>query len=102
MTSNFGRGFITNLFLLAIHFGLPPEQAFYGAADHLDDLIVPKQFEGTEIDTIVEQLRKKILWHSPGMLDKEDAADVLKLINRLALAIDQALGIKDPDIGKFD
>ena len=102
MTSNFGRGFITNLFLLAKHFGLPPEQAFYGAADHLEELMVPKQYEGTEIDEIVEALRKKIYWHTPGTMDKEDAADVLKLINRLALAIDQALGIKDPDIGKYD
>jgi hypothetical protein len=27
---------------------------------------------------------------------------VQKLINRLALAVDTALGIKDPDIGKYD
>jgi hypothetical protein len=102
MASNFGRGFVTNLFLLAKHFGLPPEQAFYGAADHLEELIVPKQFEGTEIEQMVEQLRKKVYWHSPGMLDREEAADVQKLINRLALAVDIALGIKDPDIGKYD
>lgn len=100
--SNFGRGFVINLMLLSRHFGLPPEKAFFGAADHLTDLIVPEQFRGTEIDELVEDLRKKVIWHQPGVMDKEDAADVRRVLNRLGIAIDVHLGIPDPDAGKYD
>ncbi len=102
MKSEFGRGFVVNLMLLSKHFGLPPERAFYGAADHLDDMIVPDVFRGTEIETLVERLRKQVIWHQPGTLDKEDAEDVRRLINRIAIAIDKHLGISDPDVGKYD
>ncbi|NQS74445.1 MAG: hypothetical protein HQP72_08735, partial [Methanoculleus sp.] len=100
--SNFGRGFVINLMLLSRHFGLPPEKAFFGAADHLTDLIVPEQFRGTEIGELVEDLRKKVIWHQPGVMDKEDAADVRRVLNRLGIAIDVHLGIPDPDAGKYD
>ncbi|MGB4580065.1 MAG: hypothetical protein WBH94_09900 [Methanoculleus sp.] len=100
--SNFGRGFVINLLLLSRHFGLPPEKAFFGAADHLTDLIVPEQFRGTEIGELVEDLRKKVIWHQPGVMDKEDAADVRRVLNRLGIAIDVHLGIPDPDAGKYD
>ncbi|NLZ30806.1 MAG: hypothetical protein GX885_08730 [Methanomicrobiales archaeon] len=100
--SNFGRGFVINLMLLSRHFGLPPEKAFFGAADHLTDLIVPEQFQGTEIDELVENLRKKVIWHQPGIMDKEDAADIRRALNRLGIAIDVHLGIPDPDAGKYD
>ena len=100
--SNFGRGFVINLMLLSRHFGLPPEKAFFGAADHLTDLIVPEQFLGTEIGELVEDLRKKVIWHQPGVMDKEDAADVRRVLNRLGIAIDVHLGIPDPDAGKYD
>ncbi|RXE55514.1 hypothetical protein ABH15_12435 [Methanoculleus taiwanensis] len=102
MKSEFGRGFVVNLMLLAKHFGLPPEKAFYGASDHLDDLILPEEFRGTEIEELVERLRKQVIWHQPGTMDREDAADVRRLINRLAIAIDKHLGIPDPDAGKYD
>ena len=102
MTSKFGRGFVTNLVLLAKHFGLPPDQAFYGAADHLDDLVLPQQFRGTEVETLLEQFRKRVIWHQPGSMDKEDYADVIRIMNRLAVAIDKELGISDPDIGTYD
>lgn len=100
--SEFGRGFIVNLMLLSRHFGLPPERAFFGAADHLNDLAVPEQFRGTEIEELVERLRKMVIWHQPGTLDKEDTADVRRLLNRLAIAIDTELGIRNPDAGKYD
>ena len=102
MKSEFGRGFVVNLVLLAKHFGLPPEKAFYGASDHLDDLIVPEQFKGTEIEELIERLRKQVIWHQPGTLDKEDAADVRRLLNRIAVAVDTQLGISDPYVGKYD
>lgn len=100
--SEFGRGFIVNLMLLSRHFGLPPERAFYGAADHLNDLTVPEQFRGTEIGELVERLRKTVIWHQPGIMDKEDTADARRLLNRIAIAIDTELGIQNPDAGRYD
>lgn len=100
--SEFGRGFIVNLMLLSRHFGLPPEKAFFGAADHLNDFTVPELFRGTEIEELAGRLRKMVIWHQPGTLDKEDAADVRRLLNRIAVAVDKELGIQDPDTGKYD
>ena len=100
--SEFGRGFIINLMLLSRHFGLPPEKAFFGAADHLNDLIVPEEFRGTDIEELVVRLRKMVIWHQPGTMDKEDAADVRRLLNRIGIAIDAHLGISNPDAGKYD
>jgi hypothetical protein len=102
MTSKFGHGFIVNLILLTRHFSRPPEQAFYGAADHLDEITVPEQFKGTQVEKILEQLRKRVIWHSPGMMDKEDATEVIQILNRMAVAIDRELGVKDAEIGQYD
>jgi hypothetical protein len=101
MESKFGKGFITSIVLICKHFALPPDQAFYGAADHLDGFEVPAQFRGTEIEELATQLRKRIVWHQPGTLDKEEAAEVIRVLNRLIIAVDKALGIKDPDLGEF-
>lgn len=102
MTSKFGKGFVVNLVLLAKHFGLPPEKAFYGAADHLDDLVLPPLFAGTEVEGLLDQLRKRVIWHQPGTLDREDAAEVVRVLNRLVIAVDTQLGITDPDVGMYD
>jgi hypothetical protein len=101
MESKFGRGFITSITLICKHFALPPEQAFYGAADHLEGLEIPPQFQGTEVEEQVAQLPKRIVWPQPGSMDKEDAAEVIRVLNRLIIAIDKALGITDPDLGEF-
>ncbi len=101
MASTFGRGFITNLMLICNHFAHKPEEAFYGAADHLEEFIIPDQFKGTEIEELAGKLRKRIVWHQPGTLDREDAEEVVKLLRRIILAIDRDLGIKDPDMGEF-
>jgi len=101
MESQFGRGCIVNLIHIARHFGQPPEQAFYGAADHLTELKVPDQFRGTEIESLVESLRKRLIWHQPGINDSDDATEVNRLLNRLGVAIDRHLGISDPDTGKY-
>ena len=93
-------GFVVNL-TPSRHAGLPP-RAFFGAADHLNDLTVPEQFRGTEIEELVERLRKMVIWHQPGILDKEDAADIRRLLNRIAIAVDTRLGIANPDAGKYD
>lgn len=102
MTSKFGRGFITNLVLLSKHFGLPPSQAFYGAADHLDEMVMPLMFAGTDVEQFVEQLRKRVIWHQPGTMDKEDAGEVIRTLHQLVVAIDRELGIKDADIGQYE
>lgn len=101
MENKFGRGFITTIMLIAKHFAMPPEQAWFGAADHLDGLVMPDRFKGTEIEELVTSLRKKVVWHQPGTMDKEDARDVIAALNRLVLAIDRQLGITDPDIGTY-
>ena len=101
MESTFGRGFITPIMLIAKHFALPPEQAWFGAADHLEGLILPEKFRGTEIEELTILLRKKVVWHQPGSMDKEDAREVIVTLNRLVIAIDKALGIPDPDTGTY-
>ncbi|MDI9633907.1 MAG: hypothetical protein QXL43_00125 [Methanolinea sp.] len=101
MASTFGRGFVTNLMHICKHFAGRPEEAFYGAADHLQEFVVPDQFKGTEVEELAEKLRKRIAWHQPGTLDREEAEEVRRILNRLVVAIDRALGIKDADIGEF-
>jgi hypothetical protein len=101
MASKFGHGFITNIMLIAKHFALPPGQAWYGAADHIDGLVIPERFRGTEIETLVTSLRKHVIWHAPGTMDKEDAHEVNLVLSRLVIAIDRELGIADPDTGEF-
>ncbi len=101
MESRFGHGFITIISLLCKHFALTPEQAFYGAADHLEGLVVPAQFRGTEVEELTARLRKRVAWHQPGTLDREEAAEVVRILNKLVIAIDRALGIADPDLGEF-
>ena len=102
MKSKFGRGFVTNIMLLSKHFGLTPDQAFLGASDHLDEFNMPDIFRGTEVEEYVEMLRKKVIWHQPGMNDREDAEDVIRTLNRLVVAIDRELGIEDADVGEYD
>ena len=101
MESRFGRGFIVNLSLINRHFALPPEQAWPGVADHLDEMALPVSFKGTEVEQLVESLRKHIIWHVPGTMDKEGAKEVNRILNRLAVEIDRNLGIKDAEIGEF-
>lgn len=101
MESKFGRGFITTIVLICKHFALPPEQAFYGAADHLEGFEVPPQFRGTEVEALAAQLRKRIVWHQPGTLDREEAAEVIRILSKLIIAIDKSLGIPEPELGEF-
>ena len=102
MESQFGRGFITNLMLIAKHFGLPPDEAWVGVADHLTEMELPDRFRGTQVEDLTTTLRKRILWHQAGVMDKEDATEAVRTLNRLVVAIDRELGIEDPQVGKFD
>jgi len=102
MTSKFGRGFVVNLILLAKHLGLPPDKAFFGAADHLDEMVLPEKFRGTGVEAALEHLRKAVIWHQAGSMDKEDYATAVSAMYQLAIAIDHELGIKDSDVGSYD
>ncbi len=101
MDTAFGYGFITSIMQIARHFALPPEQAWYGAGDHVEGLVIPEQFKGTEIQELTTLLRKKVIWHQPGSMDKEDAREVILVLNRLVIAIDQQLGIPDANLGTY-
>jgi hypothetical protein len=101
MESKFGQGFITIISLLCKHFALSPEQAFYGAADHLEGMVIPAQFKGTDVEKLATQLRKRVAWHQPGTLDREEAAEVVRILNNLIIAIDKSMGIPEPDLGEF-
>jgi hypothetical protein len=65
-------------------------------------MTLPDQFKGTEVEKILEVLLKQVYWHQQGSMDREDAAEVLRTMNRLAVAVDRALGVADPDIGQYD
>jgi hypothetical protein len=97
----FGHGFITSIMLIVRHFALPPTEAWFGAGDHVDGLVLPEKFKGTEVEELTTLLRKKVIWHQAGSMDKEDALDVIMTLNRLVIAIDRELGIKNATIGEF-
>ena len=101
MEHPFGHGFITSIMLIIRHFALPPEQAWFGAGDHIEGLVLPEKFKGTEVEEITTLLKKKVIWHQAGSMDKEDARDVIFTLNRLVIAIDRELGIADAGIGEF-
>jgi hypothetical protein len=101
MEYQFGHGYITNIMLIAMHFALPPEQAWYGAGDHVEGLVLPEKFRGTEVEELTTLLRKKVVWHAAGTMDREDARDVILTLRRLVVAIDRELGIRDAEAGVF-
>jgi hypothetical protein len=101
MDTSFGHGFITSIMLIAQHFALPPGQAWSGAGDHVEGLVLPEKFKNTEIEELTTLLKKKVIWHQPGSMDKEDAHDVIRVLDRLVIAIDHELGIPDAQMGTF-
>lgn len=101
MPSKFGHGFVVNLVLIGRHLALPPEKAFLGLADHLDQMVLPEQFKGTEVEKLYDQMRRRILWHQAGTIDKEELPEVKRLFDRLVVAVDKGLDIPDADIGSF-
>ena len=81
---------------------MPPEQAWPGVQDYFTELILPSQFKGTEVETLTDLLRQKVMWHQAGgPVDKEMYNDVKRLLNRIVVAIDRELGIADADIGQY-
>ena len=66
MEHPFGHGFITSIMLIVRHFALPPDQAWFGAGDHVGGLVLPEKFKGTEVEEITILLKKKVIWHQTG------------------------------------
>ena len=101
-TSRYGRGFIVNISHIMVKFSLPPEQAWQGVQDYFTDFVLPKQFQGTEVETLIDLLRQKIIWHQPGgPVDREMYSDVKRLLSRIVVVIDREMGISDADIGLY-
>lgn len=46
-------------------------------------------------------MHKKVIRHPPGTMDREDARGGIFTLNRLVVAIDNELGIKDADTGEY-
>ena len=101
MANQFGHGYITSIMLITKHFALPPEQAWPGAGDHVEGMVLPEKFRGTEVEDLTTLLRKKVIWHQQGSMDREDARDVIFTLNRLVVAIDHELGIADAEVGEY-
>ncbi len=101
MANQFGHGFITSIMLIAKHFALPPDQAWHGAGDHVEGLTLPGEVPRNRSRRTHHAARKKVIWHQPGTMDKEDAHEVIRTLDRLVVAIDHELGIKDAVIGEF-
>jgi len=111
--SDFGAGFVYNLFLFAKHWGLiqnileshrranlPENWAynlwFYGASDHLIDLNVPKTFKGTKVERLVNRLKEKCsgsIFHFTKVNSKESFEEVFSDLEQIFILIDKKLGI---------
>ena len=100
--SRYGRGFFVNISHLIAKFSLPPEQAWPGVQDYFVEFILPDQFKGTEIETLTDLLRQKVVWHQAGgPIDKEMYQEVKRLLYRIIVALDKEMGIADADIGQY-
>ncbi|MEN6609380.1 MAG: hypothetical protein ABFC24_00925 [Methanoregulaceae archaeon] len=92
---------MVSLMHIARHLALPPDKAFYGMADHVEGLVLPPNLQGTEVEELLTLLKKKVIWHQPGPLDKEEHREISMLLDRVAVATDIALGIPDADTGEY-
>jgi len=77
---------------------------FNGASDHLYEIEVPEQWQGTPIASKVKELRGFVLAIRHGFTgqqwSEEDVITAYDLCREIALLIDRALGLS-PDIGKW-
>jgi hypothetical protein len=99
MAIQFGHGFIMNIMLIAKHFRLLPEPAWSVAGNPVVGHVLPEKFRKTGVEDLKTLLRRKMIRHQPGTMDREN--DVIFILNRLVVAIDRETGIKDADTGEF-
>jgi len=121
MKSEFGSGFIYNLILFAKHWYMyvenkekfnrinkekqlhmsPSSHAaqlfFYGAQDHLQELLIPKRYKGTEIEKktriFLDFCAERRLPMIP--VNEKDFEKAFKMLEEIAMLIDKDLGVKD-------
>lgn len=124
MKSEFGKGFIYNIFLFAKHWGgisdkvktykemrekypntFSEDEAyemwFYGASDHFAEFEIPKQFEKKKIGKLSKQLSNDI-WNLRGTTslqraNEKDFENVFERLEQLVILIDKELGITDKE-----
>lgn len=106
--SEFGKGFVYNLFLFAKHWwkhfdciedsrehGYDFGMWKCGASDHMEEFEIPPQFVGTEIGDLAEEVSTTIgkLRFSTDVT-KEQFDDIFKKLERLCMLIDKHLGVE--------
>src|SRR5574343_28386 len=101
--SDFGKGFIYNLFLFTKHIddyrqnrkGEYSKQDLFtfsmGARDHLSELVIPKKLEGTRIARLASELQN-LCFSDDAMFKKFTESDfelVNKTINKIGVLLDE-------------
>ncbi len=105
MKSEFGKGFVYNLFLFAKHHDRELVEIngrkdyglwFNGAADHFFDLQIPKQFKGTEVGHIALWLQTTGIEYrlNFGHITEEQFTEFFNKCEELMILIDKELGLK--------
>lgn len=98
--SEFGKGFVYCLFLLAKHAAREIYKEDYGmwfngAADHLFDMKIPKQFKKTKIGELAKWLRDTGLdYRLNREVTEEQFKEFGKRCEELMILIDKELGVK--------
>jgi len=102
--SEFGKGFVYNLFLFAKHFerdvaeidGKKDYGLFFNAAsDHLFELKIPKQFKKNEIGKLANWIKSTGLKYRFGYeVTVEQTVEFYDKCEELMILIDKELGLK--------
>jgi len=104
MKSEFGKGFVYNLFLFAKHFerevfidknNKEYSLWFYGAADHFHEFIIPKQFKKTPIGesaTQIKEIATKCRYAKN--ITPKQFTEFYNKCEELMILIDKELGLK--------
>lgn len=71
---------------------------FNGASDHFYELEIPEQFKKTQIGKLAKEIQSKALYFGHGFqknLTLKDFEEITSKVEKLAMLIDQKLGVKD-------
>ena len=105
MKSAFGKGFVYNLFLFAKHFerdiyvaeGSKKDYGlwFNAAADHLSELVIPKQLKGSALYDLINWIKETgQKYHRGYFVTEEEFDEFFEKCEELCRLIDTALDIK--------
>ena len=100
MKSEFGQGFIYNLFLFTKHYERREGEDNYwiwfnGAGDHFFDLEIPKQFKNKNWAKRLKRLQNKVLKYRyiNNGSEKDTREKVFDELEKIILLIDKDLGV---------